>query len=619
VARDVTALYRTEAALDKTEHRLRVISDVLPQIIWENDGQGKAIYFNKRWFEYSGKTQEQSEGPGWPLISHTEDHHAISAWKESLAAGHIFESEARLRRADGVYRWHLLRNVPLKDEAGALLSWYGSATDVDKLRKTEISLQETSQKLRAILEAAVDFAIISLDLDGNITDWNSGAEKIFHYSRREAIGRFTDLIFTPEDKHGNIPAVEIERAAQTGRSVDERWHLRKDGSRFFMSGVLTPIYAEEHKTIKGYVKIARDITDRKLAEEALFLSEQRKSVMLQSTEIGEWEWDIISDTVQRSDHASLLLGLQPGASYEEAKSFFSLIYQDDLSIVKQQLAPALGGLNVFQAEFRILRADTGQARWVNAYGRVIAHRQEQPMKMIGVIYDISDRKLQEKHKDDFISIASHELKTPVTSIQVYSDLLEDILMKSSTPQHAELVSKLNNQVARLVRLIYSLLDYTNIAEGRMKLFPQPFDLNQLIAEQVQELGLASPSHKLVWKPAAIALVHADRERIRQVLVNFISNAVKYSPAGSEVIITTEDELDGVKVRFRDFGGGIRAEEQARIFQRYYRVQSKEMENNPGLGLGLYISSEIIKQHMGSIGVESLAGDGSTFYFKLPYS
>ncbi|HEY4064674.1 MAG TPA: PAS domain S-box protein [Puia sp.] len=594
------------------ERKSRLIVDSVPQIIWENDLEGKAIYFNKPWYDYSGLTYEESEGPGWPVLVHPEDVSAVAEWHRCFRLGELFSAQARLRRFDNVYEWHLLRNQPLKDEHDAVIGWFGTATNINELKSTSILLEQRTEHLRAILEAAKDFAIITLDNQGIITDWNSGAERMFGYTREEALGRYSNFIFTDEDKYGNIAEKEIFIARKDGHSADERWHLRKDGSKFFMSGVMTPISDGGRG---GFVKVARNITDRKLAEEALLLAEQRTNIAIQSSEMGEWEWNITSDVVRRNEYSNNLIGIEPGTTGNE--SFYGYIYSGDVDFVKRQMQTAIDGLNIFQADFRILRADNKEIRWVSSYGRVIGRKNGRASRMIGVMYDITSRKMLEKLKDDFISVASHELKTPVTSIKGYSQILLQTFKQTNDAESIEWLTKLNSQVDRLTKLLYTLLDSTSLLEGRLKLKPETFDINELLEEQIAELQLISPIHVLIWKPGSIPLVHADKSRIRQVINNLVSNAIKYSPKG-EVIISSADEQDGVVITVKDFGPGIASHHHEDIFKRYYRLD-QSAGNSQSLGLGLYLSQEIIKQHKGTIGVNSILGKGSSFYFKLPYS
>lgn len=482
------------------------------------------------------------------------------------------------------------------------------------LQKAQADLAISQSTLRAIIEAAVDFGIITLDEQGNILDWNSGAENLFGYSREEVLGQHTDLIFTPEDRHAGIPMLEIESAKITGRSMDERWHLHRDGSRFFVSGVMTPI---RNAGIQCYVKIARNITDRKLAEEALIVAEQRKSLAVQSAEMGEWEWELSTNNVKISEQIIKLLGL-PAEQHDIAPTdLLRHIFPEDEPMAREQLNAALDGLNILQAECRILRADKKHIRWVNVYGRVVAHDNEKPSKMIGVLYDITPRKLLENQKDDFISVASHELKTPVTAIKTYTELLQESIEKYATEKDVSLVRKLNSQVDRLIDLMQNLLDASNVNERGIKLHPQLFDLNEMIRNECEILKAVAPHHRITCKLSANPLLHADRERIMQVITNFVANAAKYSPKETEIIISTEDQLHQVLVSVRDHGMGIPDEVQQFVFERYYRGQRES--SYKGFGLGLYICAQIIKQHHGTIGLSSAPGQGSTFYFTLPYS
>lgn len=488
------------------------------------------------------------------------------------------------------------------------------ARNVSELNKTLQALGASESQLRAIIEAAIDFAIIIIEPGGTILDWSSGAERMFGYSNEEAVGQHTEIIFTPEDRYGGIPMVEIETARNTGKSIDERWHLRKDGSRFFMSGVMTPLRGGP---LDGFVKIARNITDRKLAEEALLLSEERKSLAVKSAEMGEWEWNVSVNTIYLSEAVRALFGLPANKANISLDLFLTCIYPPDKSALQAQLDEAINGLQIFQAEYRVIRADNQEIRWINTYGRIIAQEAGRSSRMIGVMYDVTPRKLLEKQKDDFISLASHELKTPVTALKAFSELLEENLTKSGAVGNLSIMKKLNGQVDRLINLIHDLLDSSTLSEGKMQLHPGQFDLNEAISEQIEPFQRIAGSHGLRWEPTAIGLVHADRDKIIQVVTNFVSNAIKYSPEEGEIVISTEDKLDGVRVNVHDTGSGIPHEAQPYLFDRYYRVPGEQKPK--GFGLGLYISAAIIRQHMGTIGVESMPGTGTTFYFTLPYS
>jgi PAS domain S-box-containing protein len=270
---------KAEEALRKSELRLRTLADAVPQVIWTNDAEGKANYFNQRWHEYSGLTYEQSAGLGWEAIVHPDDAPASSEkWKTALAKGEIFDTEYRLCRHDGVYCWFIGRNVPLKDYDGNVVGWFGSATDIEDLKKALEALSQSEARLRITMESATDYAIITMDTERKVERWSSGATQIFGYSEEKMIGQSADIIFTEEDRNAGVPSAELETARVTGRAADERWHKRKDGSRFYANGVMRPI---QNNHLTGYVKVLRDMTQQQLFTEQLHRLVAERTIELQ--------------------------------------------------------------------------------------------------------------------------------------------------------------------------------------------------------------------------------------------------------------------------------------------------------------------------------------------------
>ena len=237
--------------------------------------------------------------------------------------------------------------------------------------------------------------------------------------------------------------------------------------------------------------------------------------------------------------------------------------------------------------------------------------------MTGKKYNISDRKKLEQQKDDFIGIASHELKTPVTSIKAYTELLQEMCNEGDYTSGATLVKKLSGQVDRLIELVHALLDTTRIAGGGLTLDLEVFDLKKLVEESAENLQQTTNLCHIIVLPKKEILINADRERVGQVLTNLISNAIKYSPAGGNIIINYSQTAEGIEVSVKDEGIGISKEMQTKVFDRFFRVDDVSSNTYPGMGLGLYITIHIIQRHGGRMWMESKKGKGSVFYFVLP--
>ena len=231
--------------------------------------------------------------------------------------------------------------------------------------------------------------------------------------------------------------------------------------------------------------------------------------------------------------------------------------------------------------------------------------------------NVTDRVLLEKQKEDFVGIATHELKTPVTSIKAYAQILLRRFDKEGNTIAAKMIEKMDGQLNKLIALIGDLLDVTKIEGGQLPLHEDHYDFNGLIKEVVEELQRTTDRHKIIMNLDPVPEIYGDRERIGQVFTNLISNAIKYSPASSDIMVNSSFDDDKVTICVEDRGVGIAKDQQAKVFERFYRVSGPEGDSFPGLGLGLYISHEIIKRQGGRIWVESEKGKGSTFCFTLP--
>jgi PAS domain S-box-containing protein len=231
--------------------------------------------------------------------------------------------------------------------------------------------------------------------------------------------------------------------------------------------------------------------------------------------------------------------------------------------------------------------------------------------------DISERKQNERRKDDFIGMVSHELKTPLTSLTAIIQVAEAKLKDNPDSFLTGAMAKAGRQIKKMVSLVNGFLDISRLESGKMLIEKQDFNLSDLLKEIITENELNPSTHIIQLGICDQMWVHADRDKIGSVVANFLSNAIKYSPRGKHIEVECQLAGKFVQVSVKDEGMGIKAQDLPRVFDRYYRVETNHTRNISGFGIGLYLCAEIIKHHGGKIWVESESGVGSTFYFSLP--
>lgn len=284
-----------------------------------------------------------------------------------------------------------------------------------------------------------------------------------------------------------------------------------------------------------------------------------------------------------------------------------------VSASESPLAQAITkGKPVIGKEF-VVKVDD-KRKFIQVSATSINNKKNNVIAGVSIVTNITEQKELEERKDDFINIASHELKTPLTSAKIFSQVLQKRLNTHKDIQVVDIANKLNIQLIKLEELVRNLLDITKMKKGKLPIIKKKISIKDLVEEVVEEIKLISPQEIFLnWK--ARDVVYVDKDRIRQVLTNLLTNAVKYSPEDKEVVISARTNKKNVEISVRDFGIGIPKQEHKKIFSKFYQASGRD--TFPGLGLGLYISSEIIKQHGGKMWVESETGKGSTFYFTLP--
>lgn len=350
--------------------------------------------------------------------------------------------------------------------------------------KNILAMMEKLLHWAAIIESSDD-AIISKSIDGYITSWNKGAQRLYGYTAEEIIGQPVSILMPPSKKD-DFPF--IMKQLHEGKRIEhyETERMTKDGRILHVSLTVSPI-RDSQGNIIGASKIARDITER-------IENEQRR--------------------------------------------------------------------------------------------------------------------------DEFVSTASHELKTPVTSQKIFGELLEKLIDQKEYTELKPYIHKINQQTNKITKLIEDLLELSRTQTARLKIEKTTFSLADLIMEIVEDIQLTT-NHTIHITEMTKKSIYGDRERIGQVLTNILTNAIKYSPKAKKVIVSSKVDGSHVVTSIQDFGIGIAQKNQAKIFERFYRVTGIDEKTYPGMGIGLFLSQEIIVRHDGRMWVKSNKGKGSTFYFSLP--
>ncbi|MDB5133565.1 MAG: domain S-box protein [Mucilaginibacter sp.] len=569
--------------------------------------------------------------------------------------------EILVQRPDGTKRNVVPYPVPVFDSSGALTGAINTLIDVTEQREDD----EQQSMLAAIIESSDD-AIIGKTLDGIITSWNNAAENMFGYTKNEALGKHISLIIPLERLDEESIIINKIR---NNEKVDhfETVRLSKTGEELFISLTISPIKGYNGRVV-GASKIARNISTQKLAEKALQHYTENLEALYSIGKLISEDLDIRRILQKVTDETTKLTGAEFGAFFYNTidnKGESYTLYT--LSGAPREAFEKFGmprNTEVFNATFSgegVFRADdiTKDPRYgknaphrgmpeghlpvvsylavpvVSKSGIVIGglffghpkagvFKKEHETIVVSIASQaavaLDNAKLYEEikmlnaRKDEFIGIASHELKTPLTSINGYLQILERNL---SNDMNIGFVKKTKAQLNKLMVLVSDLLDVSKIQAGKLELTMETFDLNSLLTETIEIMQPLSTSHLLTfYNGFEETLVLADRRRIEQVIINLITNAIKYSPKSDKVNIEVNKSGKYATVTIKDYGIGISNDQQEHIFTRFFRADGLASHMS-GLGLGLYISKEIIDRHKGNIKVKSEIGSGSEFYFSIP--
>jgi two-component system CheB/CheR fusion protein len=487
----------------------------------------------------------------------------------------------------------------------------------EELIITEQSLQETVRKL-ADSESRIRYMVADAPVAIGLL---SGTDFIIESANKKILevwGKTDAIIGKPlasalpeiEDQ----PFIEMLNEVYSsgvpcyGNEVKAQLNYNGNLREVYFNFVYHPLKHESGATISIMV-VATDVTEQVQARQLVEASATRFRFMLNA--IPQQVWTSTPDGTV--DYVNQVVCKDFGRDAEEiiGLGWQEFIHPDEKPEILQKWQTALKSGKEYLVEFRLLFSD-GSFVW--HLGRALPLVENGEIKLwLGTNTNIEVQKSAAQKKDEFLSIASHELKTPLTSIKAYNQL---IARSKDLNTLQGFVSKSADHILRLEKLIADLLDVTKINAGKLNYNMQPFSFRQMLEQSIESVQHTTVTHQIVLESVDDITYTGDNFRLEQVMNNFLTNAVKYSPEANKVIVKSKVEAGNIIVSIQDFGIGIAEESLDKLFDRYYRVDNTAMRFE-GLGLGLFISSEILKRHQGSFWIESEQGKGSTFFFRLP--
>lgn len=632
---DITARKHMELTLDRERSRLASIIDSTNIGAGEWDLVTGEIAFNERWAETLGYTLKELEPVTihtWMGLTHPDDLHESSRLlKEHLTGKTEFYScKFRLRHKDGYWIWmHGRGKVIARDESGRALLMSGTHADITEEMRRDEEIRQARSFLRAVIDASTEVAVITTDLHGRITLFNSGAERLLGYRAGEVVGFTTLELF-------HAPA-ELERRATTlkqelgealagmevllakvrgGKSETLPWtYVRKDGGQRLVNLTITPIIDEGNQPI-GFLAMANDISDLIQATRALQKSESRFRSMVANLPgavfrcVNDADWTMS----YMSDEIAQITGY-PAAEFIDSavRSFASIIHPDDLPSTYAIMDEIKAGRS-YELTYRIIHAD-GREIWVREKGRGEHDGEGQLLWSSGFIWDATEQHRIEQMKTQFVSTVSHELRTPLTAISGSLALITGGALGEPPAQMKKLLEIAQRNSQNLNSLINDLLDMDKLAVDKMHFASERVRLEPELLRALEENQSYAAQHQVTLAAGDIcaAWLTVDPQRFAQVLANYLSNAAKFSPPGGTVTLSAQWQRGRVLISVEDHGDGIAHALQHRVFSKFFQADASDTRKRGGTGLGLAITRELVEHMGGEVGFHSVPGAGSTFW------
>lgn len=621
---DIHARKLAEEELQRSEERYRALAESSSSGVWRMDAKGNFTEPSLKGRETMGIEPGSLRSKDWRLSIHPDDLQQVEAlWSAALATGALHECEQRLLMADGSYRWHLVRAVPVRDGAGKVREWVGSHQDIHQRKLAEEELRRSEARYRALSEATNSAVFIALP-DGSTHKPQEQLAKITGIDPEKTTGWGWLDVVHPEDRERTW---EASRAMREG-DLDANWsydveHRMRmaDGEYRWMNARAVAVRDESGKVVE-VVGATRDIDDRKKAEDQLQRALRLLQLIIQSTASAVCVTNERGEMSERSESMESLTGL----TFDQYRgmNWVNAYHPDEIGRIQDWFSTAAEREEPAEWEHR-LRMKDGSYRWF--LGRVVPLR-DLDGKLNGwggAHVDIHVLKTVESElrgaseaKDRFLAVLSHELRTPLTPVLTSAQILEaDETLPVET---REAISVMRRNVELEIRLIDDLLDLTRITRNKLRMEPKPVDLKQLI---MNVLAICNPDIRAkrlslaVDLPETAVLVTGDAARLHQVFWNLVKNSIKFTSEGGHIGVKVLGEGAQAVVRIVDDGIGIPAALLPRVFDAFMQGDHDPRQYG-GLGLGLAIAKALVELHGGTLEAKSGgSGRGAEFFARFP--
>lgn len=665
---------QTSVVESKRDGSLQLLNEVEDYAIIVLDLKGTITSWNKGAEKIKGYTAEEVMGKNYRIFYTSEDRKIKLSEKllnDARAQGKQTYEGWRVKK-NGSRFWGSITLTALHDSDGNVNGYLKVTRDltekkvaednysnfVEELKMKNEELQKSEERYHKMVSEVQDYAIILLDRDGKVLDWNKGAEKLKRYSPKEIVGKNFRLFYTSEDRANKLPEKLLSEAMKNGSVIHEGWRIKKGGKRFWANVNITSLHNDAGETI-GFSKVTRDLTERKEAEDRMANLVEELEQANERLKESEQRYHKMIAEVQ--DYAIILLDsrghiLNWNAGAELIKGYaaseivgrsFRIFYskQDQSSRLPDRLlAEASANGKVYHEGWRVrkdgsrfwgsvaitaLHNNEGSIVGFSKVTRDLTERKsaEDALKATAGQLDLKNKALERANEElgSFTNVASHDLKEPLRKIQTFAHRIKDV--KFDPLRSEEFVDKIVESAARMQSLIEDLLSFSQASNDSAR---EDVDLNQVIASIKNDLEVAISEKNAAIKVSKMPILKAVRHQMNQLFLNLISNAIKFSRAHINPVIriecrvirgpeipghTSDGENQYYHIVVKDNGVGFDETESTRIFNPFYRAHSSSKYS--GTGLGLAIVKKIVENHQGIVTAESQPNVGTNFHIYLP--